>query len=451
MRTALFFILIVIFILPAPLHARDKVLDIQEVTSPGGIKAWLVEDHSIPIIALKFSFKGAGAALDPADKQGLSRLVSNTMDEGAGDLDSQAFQKELRDLSIGLSFGSGRDNFGGNLKTLTRNKERAFELMHLALTEPRFDPEPVGRMIASNQSRIRSSLSDPDWMAVRLLNDMAFENHPYALNSGGTLSTLQSITVIDLENFGKFRLGKNNLKISVAGDITPEELATTLDNIFGDLPDVSLTSPPDLETQNQGQIALYERDIPQTVIEMIQPGIARTDPDFHTAQIMNYVLGGSGFGSRLMEEVREKRGLAYGIYSGFYLSDHFKGFSVSTSTANTSVKQVLDIIKAEWTKMLNNPVSQEEIDNAKSYLIGSLPLSLTSTDSIASLLLSIQADDLPIDYLEQRNKNIGAASAEDIARVTKRILAPEKFVTVLVGKPEGIAATKTYETLPNVE
>ncbi len=451
MRLALLIIFSVLLIAPAPLHARDKVLDIQEVTSPGGIKAWLVEDHSIPVIALKFSFKGAGAALDPASKQGLSRIVSNTLDEGAGDLDSQSFQKELRDLSIGLHFGSGRDNFGGNLKTLTRNKDRAFELMHLALTKPRFDPEPVGRMIASNQSRIRSSLSDPDWMAVRLLNDMAFEGHPYALNSGGTLSTLQSITSIDLDNFVKFRLGKNNLIISAAGDITPEELATTLDTIFGELPQVALQPAPNLETQNQGKTAVYERDIPQTVIEMIQPGIARTDPDFHTAQIMNYVLGGSGFGSRLMEEVREKRGLAYGIYSGFYLSDHFKGFSVSTATANANTKHVLDIIKAEWSKMLNKPVSQEEIDNAKSYLIGSLPLSLTSTDSIASILLSLQGDGLPIDYLEQRENGIKAASIEDVTRVTKRILDPEKFVTILVGKPEGVTASKTYETLPNVE
>ena len=450
MRLSLFFISI-LFAFPAPAHARDRVLDIQEITSPSGITAWLVEDHSIPVIALKFSFKGAGAALDPPEKQGLSRIVSNTLDEGAGDLDSQSFQKELRDRSISLSFNSGRDNFSGNLKTLTKNKDRAFTLMHMALTQPRFDPEPVGRMIAANQSRIRSSLSNPDWMAARLLNDMAFAGHAYALNSGGTLSTLQNITGIDLAHFVKSHLGKNNIKISATGDITPEELAHVLDSVFGDLPEIALRAVPDVETQNQGAIALYERDIPQTVIEIMQPGIKRTDPDFHTAQIMNYILGGSGFGSHLMEEVREKRGLAYGIYSGFYLSDHFNGFSVSTATANKNVGQVLSLIKAEWAKMLNTPISQEELNNAKSYLIGSLPLSLTSTDSIASLLLSLQLDGLPVDYLERREKSIRDSSIEDITRVTKKILAPEKFVTILVGKPEGITATKTYEALPNVE
>ncbi|HBR67759.1 MAG TPA: insulinase family protein, partial [Rhodospirillaceae bacterium] len=232
---------------------------------------------------------------------------------------------------------------------------------------------------------------------------------------------------------------------------TPEQLGTALDLMFGKLPNVALQPPADLETQNQGKTALYNIDIPQTVIEMIQPGIKHTDPDFHMAQIMNFTLGGSGFGSRLMEEVREKRGLTYGVYSGLYHTYRFNGISVSTSTANANVRQVLDIIKAEWKKMLETPVTQTELDNAKSYLVGSLPLSLTSTDSIASTLLTIQADSLPIDYLDQREKAIKEAKIEDITRVAKRLLAPNKFVTVLVGKPENVTPTKTYEKLPNVE
>jgi len=451
MKFIVFVSCLFIMTLPLQSHAANKVLDIQDVTSPKGIKAWLVEDHSIPVIALKFSFKGAGSALDPADKQGLSRLVSNTMDEGAGKLDSQAFQKELRDLSITLSFGSGRDNFGGTLKTLTRNKDRAYELLHLALGKPRFDPEPVGRMIAANQSRIRSSMSDAGWIAVRLMNDNAFEGHPYALNSGGTLTTLQKITSIDLQNFVNFRLGKNLLHISAAGDINAQDLGKVLDDIFGDLPDVLLQEPADLDVQNQGAVILFEKDIPQTIIEMIQPGIDQLDPDYQSAQIMNFILGGSGFGSRLMEEAREKRGLTYGIYSGFYQAEHFKGYTVSTSTANANVKEVLDITKAEWKKMLSNQITQEELDTAKSYLIGSLPLSLTSTSSIAGLLLSIQLSQHPIDYLERREAAIQATKPEDVSRVARRILDPEKFVTILVGKPQSVKPTKTVKTLPNVE
>jgi len=405
----------------------------------------------VPVIALKFSFKGTGAALDLPDKQGLTRLASNTMDEGAGDLDSQSFQKELRDLSITLRFGAGRDNFSGTLKTLTSNKKRAFELLNMALTKPRFDPEPVGRMIAANQSRIRSSLADPEWIAVRILNDSAFEDHPYALNSGGTLSTLQGITSIDLENFVKFRLGKNLLHVGAAGDITAEELAGILDQIFGSLPQVNLQQPEDFELQNQGKTFHYEKDIPQTIIEIIQPGIARNDPDYHVAQVMNFILGGGGFGSRLMAEAREKRGLTYGVYTGFYLAEHISGYSASTSTANINAKEMLEIIGREFKNMAAGPVSQEELETARSYLIGSLPLSLTSTDSIAGLLLSLQTDGLPVDYLEQRKEAINNTTAKDVLRVAKRILSPDKFVTVLVGMPQWVKPDKTIETIPNAE
>lgn len=450
MRKIFFSFLFIIVLFPSPLLAREKVLDIQEITSPGGIKAWLVEDHSVPVISLMFTFKGAGAALDPADKQGLAQLASNTMDEGAGDLDSIAFQKELQDLSISLRFSSGRDDFGGSLKTLTRNKERAFELLKLALTEPRFDAEPVERMRAANKSRIRSSLSDPGWIAARLLNDRAFEGHPYAQNSGGTLSTLDSITPADLHEFVRTRIGKNILYVSAAGDITKEELAALLDEIFGALPDVGIPGVADIDVQNQGKAFLYKSNIPQTIVEVMQPGIARLDPDYHTAQIMNFILGGSGFGSRLMEEVREKRGLTYGIYTGFYLAEHLNGYTVSTSTANESTAEVLKLIEDEWRKMASGPVSEKELTDAKSYLIGSLPLSLTSTDAIAGLLLSLQVDGLPIDYLEQREQAIGAATAEDVLRVSQRILNPEQFVTILVGQPLDAEAV-VIEEIPNAE
>lgn len=442
---------VLIFTLSAlPAQARDKILDIQEVISPGGIKAWLVEDHSVPVIAVQFAFRGAGAALDPADKQGIAQLASNTMDEGAGDIDSQAFQKELEDLSITLRFSSGRDDYGGQMKTLTRNKERAFELLRLALTAPRFDEEPVGRMRAANQSRIKSAMADPEWIAARLQNDLAFAGHPYAQNSGGTLSSLDRITPEDLHNFVKTRLGKNILYIGVAGDITAAELGGVLDKVFGTLPDVILNAPEDIELQNQGGVFVYEKDIPQTVIEIMQPGIARTDPDYHKAQVMNFILGGSGFGSRLTEEIREKRGLTYGIYSGFYLADHANGFTVSTSTVNEKAPEVLALIKAEWQRMLQDPVSAQELADAKTWLTGSLPLSLTSTDAIAGMLLSIQADGFPIDYLEKREEAIEAASVDDVSAAAKKILAPEKFVTVMVGKPEGIEAKK-IESVPNVE
>ncbi len=435
-----------------PAFAAGKVLDIQEVTSSSGIKAWLVEDHSVPVIAMEFGFRGAGSALDPADKQGLSRMLSNTIDEGAGDLDSQTFQKELRDLSISLAFKSERDDFTGSLKTLTKNKARAFELLTLALTTPRFDNEAVTRMREANLSRVRAALSDPEWIAARLLNDAAFAGHVYAQNSGGTLSSLKKISPADLKDFHKKYLGRNNVVVSVAGDMTKEELATALDSIFAAMPVVTMPAlPAETTVQNTGKTTIFKQDIPQTIVEIMQPGIDRRDPDYQAAQIMNFVLGSSGFGSRLTEEIREKRGLTYGIYSYFIGMRHFDGLQVSTSTENRNVAEVISLTKAEWEKMKTEPVTEAEMNDAKAYLIGSLPLGLTSTDDIAGLMLSLQIDDMPINYLEQREAAIKSATPADVQRVAQRILDANKMTVVLVGMPEGIDNGTIVEKLPNAE
>lgn len=440
-----------LFIAISPARADGSLLDIQNVTSNSGVSAWLVEDHSVPVIALQFSFKGMGAAGDPADKQGLARLASNTMDEGAGSLDSQAFQKALQDKVIDLRFNASRDNFGGTLKTLSKNKTRAFELLHLALSKPRFDAEPVDRMRRANQSRVRSSLSSPDWVAARILNDVAFAGHPYAQNSGGTISTLGNITAEDLKIFAS-KLGRDRLHVAVSGDITPQELSRVLDMVFADLPATSAASDiPELKLQNKGTIYLRESDIPQTIIEIVQPGIDRNDPKFQTAQIMNFILGSSGFGSRLTKEAREKRGLTYGIYSSLTNMDKLDTLSVSTSTKNETAEQMLEIIRAEFQKMAQTPITEKELADAKAYLTGALPLSLTSSDKIAGLLLSLQLSDLPINYLDIRAEKLNATSIEDVQTLASKLLSPDQFVTVLVGKPAGIESAQTIEALPNVE
>ncbi len=430
----------------------ERLLDIQTVTSPGGISAWLVEDHSLPIIALQFSFKGAGAAGDPPDRQGLARLASNTMDEGAGPYDSQSFQKTLTDLNISLGFSANRDNFGGSVKTLVKHRDKAFELLRLALNEPRFDEEPVERMRAANLARIRNSLASPEWKAARLLNATAFEGHPYAKNSGGTLTTMQAITIADLRAFATGRLGRDNLVIGVTGAISATELAPLLDEVFGPLPArSSVPAVPATTVRNPGTTVLYEQDMPQTIIRGIQPGIGRGHPDYYTGMVMNFILGSSGFGSRLMEEIREKRGLTYGIYSAFMDMEHLDALTVSTATKNESVGEMLGLIRQEWQRLIETPVTIEELDKAQSYLVGSLPLSLSSTGSIAGILLGLQLDDMPVDYLDRRADHINAVTAADIQDLAARLLAPEALTFILVGQPEGVSPNTIVETLPDVE
>lgn len=456
---ALFIALFLITFAPLSSYAKDSgaaenghFIDIKDVKSKSGISAWLVEDHSLPIISMDFAFRNAGAKQDPADKQGLARLASNTMDEGAGEYDSAAFQQALTDNSISLGFGSGRDNFTGSVKTLSRKTDLAFKLLKLALTEPRFDAEPLERMRDSNITRIQRSRGKPNWMAARLMNDIAYQGHPYAQNSGGTLTTLKNITADDLHNFVKTHLSRDNLVIAVVGDITADDLSRTLDDVFGDLPaGENLPQQNDFSLKNEGATVLLEQDMPQTIISMAQNGIARDDPDYYTAAVMNYILGSSGFGSRLMEEIREKRGLSYGIYSGLETADHVNILTVGTSTKNETANEVLDLIKQEWTKMKTTEVTDQELADAKSYLIGSMPLALSSTNNISGLLLGLQLDNLPIDYLDHRADKINAVSKEDIARVSSKLLTPDKMITILVGQPENVKPTEIVDTLPNVD
>ncbi len=432
--------------------AQAGILDITEVKSPGGITAWLVEDHTIPVISMRYSFRGAGAVNDPEKKQGLTRLLSNTMDEGAGDLTSEEFQGLLDNMSIGLSFNAGRDDFGGTLKTLSKNKAKAFELLQLALTRPRFDKDPVDRMIAANLTRIRGDMTDPDWMAARLLNSVIFKGHPYAMNSGGTLSSLPALTPDDLRAKVREDLTKNRLIISVAGDITASELGTILDRVFGALPAQDKKSNiADVRFAGKPATTLYKLDIPQTLIEANMPGIRMDDPDYFAAEIMNFILGSSGFGSRLTDVIRERNGLTYGIYTGLSMMDHASLFSLSTSTKNETAARLMDLTRAEFEKIKTEPVSAREIKDAKAYLTGSTPLSLTSTDQIAGMMLAFQRYNLPRNYLDIREQALGKVTAADVTRVAKRLLDISKLSVVMVGNPQGVTPTETVTELPDVK
>lgn len=432
--------------------AQAAILDIQQVVSPNGIKAWLVEDHTVPVVSLRFQFKNAGAVNDPKDKQGLSQIMSNTLDEGAGDLDSKAFQEILNDRSISLSFQSTRDDFGGVVKTLSKYQNDAFDLLTLSLTKPRFDKEPVRRMVDSNLVRIRTSMTDPQWMNARLTNAVIYGDHPYAMNTGGTISSLSKITPDDLRAKFKTQFAQDNLIVAVAGDMTAAELSVKLDQIFGQLPKKSVVQKiEDVTFAPEPSVSIYQQNIPQTVINMVIPGIKHTDPDYHAAEVMDFVLGSSGFGSRLTEEVREKRGLTYGIYSGLGEMNHSTTLSIGTATRNDKTDEVIGLTKEVMSSMTKASITEKELKDAKSYLIGSVPLQLTSTDRISGILMGLLSDDLPMDYMEQRAAAIEKLNVDDILRVSKRILETKNIKIILVGNPKIGDSYKTVSALPNVE
>ena len=218
-----------------PIPAAEAAAKVERVVSPGGIEAYLLREASIPFLSLSLHFRG-GAALDPVGEEGLAYMVSGLLDEGAGDLDSQAFRTELEDRAIRLSFDAGRDEFTGRLKTLTRHRARAFELLRLALTEPRFDAEPVERIRNQVQADLRRRAEDPEYLAGLTWFATAFAEHPYGRPVEGSVESVAAIATADLGRFVADRLARDNLVVGVAGDVTAAELGPLLDRAFGDLP-----------------------------------------------------------------------------------------------------------------------------------------------------------------------------------------------------------------------
>jgi zinc protease len=412
-----------------PAAATAKV---ERVVSPGGIEAYLISEPSIPFLSMSIYFAG-GAGLDPAGKDGLAYMVSGLLDEGAGDLDSQTFRTELEDLAIRLSFDARRDSFAGQLKTLTEHRARAFELLRLALTQPRFDAEPVERIRNQIQASLRRSAEDPDYVASLTWFENAFPGQPYGRPVLGTVESVGGLQVDDLRGFVSTRLAKDRLVVGVAGDVTAEELGPLLDLAFGDLP---ATGAPDVlePTEPKGGLTVWEhRDVPQSQVVFGEAGLARDDPDYYAGYVANHILGGGGFTSRLTEEVREKRGLAYSVYSYLYPLELAPIWLGGLGTSNRSVDEALRLVRQEIERIAAGEITQEQLDDAKTYLTGSFPLRLTSNDRLADTLVGMQVDDLGIDYLDRRNAYIEAVTLADARRVAARLYDPEALLVVVVG------------------
>lgn len=442
-RLALPLLLLVVFAVPV------RAMEIERVVSPGGIEAWLVRDKMLPVLALEFSFRG-GAALDPAGKEGRSTMAMNLLTEGAGDLDSQAFAGQLEDRAISMDFEAGADSLQGSLKTLNEHRDTAIDLLRLAMTKPRLDNEDIERVRAATLASIARDNETPNYIARRTWMATAFPDHPYGRPSRGTKESVTGLTEPDFRAVIAQRLARDNLIVGAVGDITPDELGKVLDRTFGDLPAKSAPNDvPDVKPAGTGRSIVIRRPVPQSVILLGQQGVKRADPDWFAASLVNYVLGGGGFNSRLMEEVREKRGLTYGIYTQLAPFDHAGLLLSSSSTENTRAGRALDITREVWARMHDQGPTEEELANAKKYLTGSFALSLDSTNAIARTLVAVQYDKLGINYLNERDNLINRVTLDEARRVAKRLLDPATLLTVVVGQPEGVAATEPDSAKPN--
>jgi zinc protease len=432
---------VVAAVLTLPLFAAPAfATTIERVVSPGGIEGWLVHEPAVPMIAVDFAF-GGGGVQDPAGKAGTASLVAALLDEGAGDLDSKTFHARLERKAIELGFQAERDTLRGTLRTLTQNRDEAFDYLRLALTAPRFDQTDVEIIRAQILSMLRRATTSPSDIANLRWWQTAFADHPYGRPVNGTLESVPTITVDDLKDYTRRVLARANLKIAVVGDIDAETVKTMLDRVFGALPaEPDLKPVANVSPQGLGRRIVVKLDVPQAVVTFGGPGIARKDPDFMAAYIVNHILGGGAFSSRLYQEVREKRGLAYSVYDSLVWLNHSSLFLGGTATRADRAGETLDVIDKEIRRLAESGPTADELAKAKAYLNGSFALNLDTSSKIAALLVQLQLDGLGIDYFSRRPEMIDAVTLDDAKRVAKRLLDGGLLVTV-AGRPEGLAST----------
>ncbi|WP_171229910.1 pitrilysin family protein [Ruegeria sp. HKCCA4008] len=415
-------------------------IQIEEVTSPGGIKAWLVEDHSIPFTALELRFRG-GTSLDDPDKRGAVNLMSGLIEEGAGDMDARTYARELEALAASFRYKAGDDSVSISARFLSENRDEVVDLLRTTIHEPRFDQDAVDRVRAQVLSGLRSDQTDPNEIAGLTFAQMAYGDHPYGSEGKGTIESVSALTRDDVVAAYEGVFAKDRLYVGAVGDITAEELGTLLDTLLGDLPDTGKPIPGKAEVNIPGGVSVVEFDTPQSVALFGQAGIDRDDPDFFAAFVLNHILGGGGFESRLMQEVREKRGLTYGVGTYLVPKDLASVYLGSVSSANDRIAEAIDVIRDEWARAATEGVTQEELDDAKTYLTGAYPLRFDGNGQIASIMVGMQMEGLPIDYIATRNDKVNAVTLEDVNRVAAELLDPDGLHFVVVGKPVGLETT----------
>lgn len=424
----------VALLLGGPVQAA---IEIQEVTSPAGFKAWLVEEHSIPFTAIEIRFKG-GSSLDPEGKRGVINLMTGLIEEGAGDMDARAFIEARDSLAASYNFDVYDDAFSVSARFLTENRDQAVALLREALINPRFDEEAIERVRAQVLSVIRSNATDPNSIAGRTFDELAFGDHPYGSSRDGTLESVAALTRDDIVAAHKAVLAQDRVYVGAAGDITAEELGRIMDQLLGDLPETGAPLPGEAEVQLTGGVTLVPFDTPQSVAIFGHEGIERDDPDFFPAFVANEIFGGSGRQSRLSDEVREKRGLTYGV--GTYLAnyDHADLVIGQFASANDRMAQAIEVVRQEWARIASQGVTQAELDEIKTYLTGAYPLRFDGNGPIARIMVGMQMEDLGPDYIVTRNDKVNAVTMEDVKRVAARIYRPEALRFVVVGRPDDV-------------
>lgn len=416
--------------------SRSSLADIQVVTSPGGITAWLVSESFVPMISMEWTWQG-GAAVEPSDKRGVGWVLAYMMNEGAGDMDTSAYGARMEDLNMKFACGVWSDWTSCGMTTLKATANESFDMVKLAFADLRFDDEPFERAKREMIVGLEADQTSPKSVASKAMDAALIPGHPYATIA--TEATVSSIQKADARRLMSQVMTKDRLKVVVVGDITAEELKPKLDEVFGSLPATSVLPviPDAVAAPAVADPVVKELPLPQTLIMFSGPGIKREDPDFYAAYVLNYILGGGTFSSRLTDDIREKRGLTYGVGTGLSIQPHFWRWQGSSSTMNDKADEVVKLIRENIARLGREGPTAAELADAKAFITGAFPLAFDSNTKIAQNLIGFQQDGMPVDYVERRNSYFQAVTLDDVKRVAATYMKPENFTFVMVGKPAG--------------
>ena len=406
----------------------------QNLKTNSGIEFWFVEDKSIPIVSVSFSFKG-GSSNDTKNKNGISNLMTSLLDEGTRNLTSKQFKNEMKMKGMKLSFSTQKDKIDGVFQIISSQAKEGFDLFYEALNHPSFNELDIERVKKQVISSIKIDESDLSTLASNKFNQNFFKDHVFSKNIKGSEDSLKNITKLDLVDFHKKSLLRNNLIIGVSGNINVNQIKKYIELVFGELEDnQQIYSIQKFNSLSVGE-KIFEMKTPQSSVLFGHPGLERNNDNFFALRIANYILGGGGFQSRLYKNIREKKGLVYSIYS-YLLSYENDGVIVGGfQTRNISVFETINNVKNEWKKIHSRGITKDELDNAKAYFNGSFTRNFTSTLSIARLLQVVQYYELGADYFIKREKIINSLNLELVNKVISDYFSEDKLFFMIVGEP----------------
>lgn len=410
--------------------------NIQSIDLGKQAQVWFAEDHTLPMVSFNISFP-AGSAYDPAGKAGLAAFAAAMIDEGAGNLDSKAFHEALANKAINFGGRAERDYLVVTITTLKENAPEALRLLQLALTRPRFDAEAMARVRTQIVQALQQEQAEPPRVASKAFMRAFFGGHAYAHPVNGEIGSISAITQADLKAFARAHWVTDGLKVAVAGDITAPELQKLLGRTFSPVSNHAPPPEPNVGRLGAPGVHVIPMAVPQPTVMFGLPGIMRHDPDFIAGYVANYIAGGGDFSSRLMNEVREKRGLTYGISTSLSSMNKASVMVGQVATRADAVRQTVQVVKDTLAKFAAEGPTQAELDGAKTYLTGSFPLAFASNSGTASQLGTFLRQNLDIGYVARRNALIQAVTLADVKRVAARLFNPAKLTVVIAGTPGG--------------